>query len=581
MTTPFPEPIFDLDGSHLKNLNFGEITVGTGPNDGIWGHTNALNIQPNEKIASVIDKIATYLEDVSINNNNNPVNSVWSSTIPLQTYQAVSAMTGVLQTCVDSSKPQTDTFSVFYSNGGVLTVIFTGASGGSTTVTHTLTNNQFESINNTGVFALHTILTDSLQAGVYQLGMFLGGTSLSVPSLNAGPSVFSYQLKYLPNTLTTALAGPVLSFSVDNPAAPSAAVSGIYGITGIITNHHRSGIPVGATGDTVTCQFRVMNAIKSHYNPSHIAKIYGPNVHAPVLFPAPSFVPVPDPVSSSNGTVSVGGITNNNPVISGSFVLGAADFYDNTTMLSVLVDAVNSRGDIATTNMMASGLNWIYIDSVSVQPSTNSFTNETYIAGAWNRVDAGVGMYPSLGPGAGTFQDAPFDSTRDLSTTYEAVLVNGAYGWCNYNFSSSLNGGPDYSHLQPDPATGAAALRWVCFSKTVSVPFTRTDILLHPGATSTVWSSQDPSTDSPFLANVAVFATIRNGPANVNWFDCNKAGLLPTATGDGCLDVAASTLTKKTIIWGSPYWARTGTIFIRIGLPAGYTVSGIETLMNV
>jgi hypothetical protein len=605
MTTPLLSSILRLDGSNFINVNVSNGVIGDPPSgESIWGRNNALNIQNNDSFGSALDKIITFLEDSTISNSNNNIDRTNQITLSLNTYNAVSSMTGMLMNVIDSNKPQTNNNLIFYDNGGTLTGIVTYANNSIVNYDNILINTQKNStmittsipLNNIGVKNFITVTNDDLQNGVYSLDFYMGGNSTSVPILNAGPSIFSYQLKHVNNSNINYLSNN-LSFSVDNPINPSASTIGIFGISNIFPTGYVSGIPCLKNNDLVEVKFRANNCIRAFYNNDYVAKLFGVNVDTTILLSAPTFIPIPVsslPIPGINGLNSSGGITNNNPIYTANITLASNIYFDklSSTNLFINVEVQNSKGqksnNIIQNNIINNNTNInekIIVDSKSFGVKTDTFINEIYVIGEINRVKSGIGLFPSYTILPNGFSDDAFDNTIDANNNKELILLNGKYQFItgiNYDFSiNAIPIGPNYSSLIPEifpNVVGNYNIRWVTFCKQFpsNIYFTRINFIINTDGLNYI--SEDVQANSPIISNVKIFITIRNGTLDMPWFDCNKSGINPQNEGDGCLDTTNSTLLNKYVSCGNPNTPRNGSVFIRIGLPINMSLTGIKFL---
>lgn len=587
MSIPITSSVLNLSGQFLQNVNLAGGVIGPPPTGSTtWGRNNILSIENTDTLNTAIDKIITFVEDSTLNTPSNDIRNVTETILSMNLYSAKSAMTGTTLQCIDQNKPQTlNPQPIFYDNGGTLTVIVVYANNTILTYDNSLINTQMNStlltpiipVNNTGVKNFLTIQNDQIYNGVYSLDLFIGGNSINVPILNAGPSVFSYQLKQV-NTSNISYLSNILSFSVDNPITPSVNVNNPYGITSITSSGITSGIPCLKFNDLITCTFQPINCIRSFYNVNYLAKLSGNNIVNDVLIQAPTFIPVTPGVIPINGVISSGGITNTNPIIIGNCNLKDNTFFDNITPLTIDVTVQNSKS-VQSTNVLVSRIGNIICDTLSFKNKSLTFINENYVNGEINRVPSGINLYPNYGLTINDFSDTIFNVNTDNNSTKELILFNGKYQYLtgiNYNFTTSNPVGPDYSNLLPDTTViSMPNLRWVTFAKQFpnNVNFTRINFTITTDGIN--WNSIDDQANSPIVSNIQILATIRNGIVSMPWFDCNKAGINPQNTGDGCLDVANSTLFEKNISTGLRIY-RNGTVFIRIGLPIGMSLNGIS-----
>ena len=307
-----------------------------------------------------------------------------------------------------------------------------------------------------------------------------------------------------------------LSFWVDNPG-----ISTISGISSTLPGANTlfvSGVPSLATGENISFNFTVNGAVGKHYYATRLASLTS-SYTSDLSNIAP---PVTPPAENASVTYTAQTIT-----------VETVRYAETIPFTITGWNSKNQPGTPSISTVISR------IDTVSSEST---------------RRLSGSGQYPASGYGGA------FTSATSLKTTYteELQLLNGLYQLPATNYSSNLpTAGPDYS-------TGMGALdRWVMPSFTshngISInnvsSFTIT--ILNPSGT---WSGTETT-------GVSIYAKVEGV---TGWIDCNKAYPAigsPSANGDGALDVSNSSVYVKRVTFGPT--PRTGTLYIRIGLPVG------------
>lgn len=298
-----------------------------------------------------------------------------------------------------------------------------------------------------------------------------------------------------------------LTFYIDDPQTPS-LTSLTMTPGGTITS--KSGVPSYGVGATLSIGFTALNAIRSHFNSARVVSITAPQTGITNLSPAGA--PGANTPYSDTGTLTVA---------SGQY----------TENVIATLTAYNSKGG-STTGTVS---NTVRVDTIGTE----------------TRVVSTTGQFPASGYGGA------YDSNQSLSLTKELQFIAGAFRYPPLvSYVSSKPAGPDYSSLTPD---SYASMRWVTFnfgavSSASSVTFT---LQSASGFTSTLQSG------------VVIYVKVEG---QTGWLDANLAypGVgSPSVNGDGALDVGSSSATFKRVTFGGT--VRTGTVYVRIGLPAGST----------
>lgn len=301
----------------------------------------------------------------------------------------------------------------------------------------------------------------------------------------------------------------VLTFWVDNPT--TATVSNDSVNLGSVATHKISGVPTLDAGTTLPVTFRVSNAVGKHYSTTKIADVTSSNTSTANVAPSGTYTEGQDiDLSSINVTAN-------------------SSSYSENIQLSL--KGYNSKNVAGTAKTLSTGAR---IDTVSVETA---------------RKVSGSGQYPATGYGGS------YDSTQDLKTSYteELQLLNGRYQIPSGNYSSNLpDAGPDYS-------TGMGSSdRWVTFQPTS---------LSNNSAFTITFNGTQGTWSGTATTGLKVYAKVEGV---TGWIDCNAAypGTgSPSADGDAAMVFGSSSTTVKRVTFGST--ARTGTLYIRIGLPTG------------
>lgn len=301
-----------------------------------------------------------------------------------------------------------------------------------------------------------------------------------------------------------------VAFYVDDPGSPT--LSNLQ-IQPSGTTAYKSGVPYYAAGATMAVRFAAAGAVQSHYSTGPVVTITT-NVSSGTVQKSPASAPAAYSTYSDNGQATVvGGVY--------------------TEAVQASVTAYNSK-------------------QVASAPSTVSSSIRVDTIGTEARVTSGTGQFPTSGYGQA------YDSTLSLASNKALQYLAGAYRYPPaVSYAASLPAGPDYSALTPDTYNN---MRWVTFqfgtvSSATSVSFT---LQSASGFTATLQSG------------FALYVRVDGATPTAGWVDGNAAYSgtgSPTNNGDGALDVSQSTTTFKRITFGST--VRTGTVFVRIGIPQG------------
>ena len=319
-----------------------------------------------------------------------------------------------------------------------------------------------------------------------------------------------------------------LNFWTDNPSTPT--ITGNSYTLPSADTLFISGVPSLKAGDPVTYAFTVNTAVGKHYNATELASLTssyttGLSIAPPVTPPAENAAV---PYTSQIVTASTG-------VYSESIAFTITGYNSMGTAGIPLSQTVNAR-----------------IDTVS---------NES------TRRLSGSGQFPASG------YALTFDPTQSLKTAYaeELQMIDGYYQLPYASYTSNVpTAGPDYS-------SGMGSLTRWCMPS-----FTSYNGISLSNVSSFTINIQNPqgTWSGTITSGLYIYATV-NGVTG--WLDCNAAypGVgTPANNGDGAMDVSNSTVYSRRITFGPT--PRTGTLYIRIGLPTGSNkkFTGI-TLTNV
>lgn len=363
----------------------------------------------------------------------------------------------------------------------------------------------------TGTYTSLQILTDlDPYAGVFgQQGFYKQLTARIVPS--PAVAVKTAHTAQLSHTSTGST--PALTWYSDDAVTPSASTPVVSGVTHT-SGKHVSGVECLTTGDTIQISSTATNAVNSFYNNSQILRFTAAYVTTLNYLPG---TPPADNASVASGTQNV--------VVASGYSAGA----------QITATAYNSAGGTGTATLTSN----VRIDSAS---------NESV------RKLSGAGDYPATGYG-GTYDTTQLLTGGDYLN--ELQMINGYYQYPPAtNYTGQLPAGPNYS-------TGLGTeYRWVTFAFTGFSGTGRTITITSPG-------NFGSNAIIPYLK---MYARVDGSSPTAGWVDLNAAYDLaipnPTANGDPAL-APGSTTGSRILTLGSV--VRTGTLYIRIGLPAGST----------
>ena len=305
----------------------------------------------------------------------------------------------------------------------------------------------------------------------------------------------------------------LLSFFIDDPVTPT--VGTITLDASGATSSHKSGVPGVAQGQNINVTFDVSDAVKTHYNPTRIARASSPQTSS-VNETLPGTPPDADDTISADINIAVSsGAYSENVVVTGTGYNSKGDTDTNTASDNIRVDTVGSEV----------------------------------------RRISGTGQYPASGYG-GTF-----DATVSLATAsnFELQYLNGRFrDPPAVNYSTRTPSGPNYSSLSYDAHN---SMRWATFSLG--------SISSASGVSFTI-NSPSNFGGSTLVTGIELYVRVDGATPTSGWINANTAypGVgNPTANGDAALNVGSSTATSKVVTFGAA--VKTGTVYVRIGIPDG------------
>ena len=306
---------------------------------------------------------------------------------------------------------------------------------------------------------------------------------------------------------------PAFTFYVDDPVSPT-GVSGTVVATGSV---YISGVPAlvgGQSGSSVTLSATASNTVGRFYNSTRIFQGSGTGI------------------SAGNYTLPSSPLSESVQSASRAFSINAGSQSENASFTVTAFNSIGTSVGSAITNTR------IRMDS-ALDPA--------------NRVKSGFGQFG--------FDGTPYEASQSIATAVEELqFLNGQFRYPTGNYTGSLPvPGPDYTSVAPGAYNN---LRWVTFNMgsitdkaNVRVDFSNTF-----------------GFSSVILTNFALQVRVNGSTPTGGWVDGNAAYSgtgNPTNDGDTALAVANSTTTSKLVTFGTA--VKTGTVFVRIGIPAGDT----------
>lgn len=491
-------------------INSNIISVGTGITLGTPTDTSLsdglLSFTPTTTVTDAIDEVNEVLNRLA------PAKPPNLSTISLSlsstTYSATETSTGVVRSSSVTSNTlaQTGITTFFYDgDSGTLSAEIDG-------VVPTGSSRILTTGNDMGTYGVLGIMTDTgFPVSGNGANFWKALTARIVPTAGLYPSglsvgIHTYQLKHTSTGNT-----PLLNFYVDDP--------GTVTISGISTSYvgsattYISGVPTLQSGTTFTSTFTVNNAVRQFYNTTRIAGVAATMLSATV-----------------------------NSIITGVQVNGAGI----TTTLTLTVGSskyAESNSLTITGHNSANTAGTPSIFDLGARVDTNSSLTES------NRKISGVGTAPSTGYGGS------WDSTTSLVTLSEELqLLNNKFQYPpSVNYSSNKPvAGPNYS------VGMGTSDRWVTFQPLTASNASNINITFN-GATN--------FGSTAIVSGLSLFVKVEGV---TGWIDGNAAyspGTNPSTNGFPALVISSSTATTKVVTFGTI--TRSGTVYVRIGLPSG------------
>jgi hypothetical protein len=325
------------------------------------------------------------------------------------------------------------------------------------------------------------------------------------PASNLSYGSHTYQMKHSLTGDTN-----LLTLYVDNPVSPTVTNASVD--LSSVTTGYVSGVPKLNSGSQIKVDFDVNSAVGKFFNSTRIADISGTVTSSTNIAPDSAGYTEGQVISINDATVSI-----------------SSSAYSESPSISIR--GYNSKGNSGSSS------------SVNLNSRVDTVSNES------SRKTSGSGEFPVSGYG-GTY-----DSTQSLKTVYteELQMLNGSYQFppaVNYSSNTPV-AGPDYS-------TGmGSGVRWVTFNPTS----------LNNASAFTLTFNGAQNFAGVETTGIEIYAKIEGV---TGWIDCNASypGVgNPSANGDPAMIFASSTAAIKRVTFGAV--TRTGTLYIRIGLPSG------------
>ena len=432
----------------------------------------------------------------------------------------------------------TPSFRVTGGTSGTNTGFWNGVSGtlnfyvngnpspdGTKTLTGTVSNSSINNGSNGGLTITDNdyYLNQTGKSGFWAAINATGRTSNTLDY-----NVFTSQTYTLTHSETGTLS---TSFYVDDPQTPSVTTPTQSG--SLSMSRYISGVPSLAAGNVININYTVNNAISKFYTSGTFATLTPNSVTNGDWGSVTAYV-IPSPplsgasISLTNQTITV----NDNR------------YSDTSTTLSTTATAYNAKGTSSISSSLS--LSSYRIDTVSNE-------NRLRAAGV---LDGNPTFYPIDFGGSYNSAEIIVNNGPNDPYNYELQLLGGSYQ-VPLPFNYSPYGGPDYSSLI------GSYNRFVLL--TGSPLNTVRNVTITFNGTSGDWTASPNGVTSGLYLNVKVGGT--------GWIDGNlpyPGGGSPSSDGDPAMNASpASTATLKQITFGSI--DRSGTIYVRIGLPAGST----------
>lgn len=474
------------------------------PTDGEFGNDGGIaGLDPTDRIADGFDKIEAILELLA------PVPPDALADVPLVlagAYSAREATTGTLITnCTSDTTPAATASNFRDGNAGTLSAEIDGAAAGSLPIT---------TADDSGTDNALTIVSDTDpyvgQAGKENFWRQLVASIIAPSALSLG--IHTYELEHS----TTGVAS--LSLTVDDPGIVTFAnlVGDSVGASSFV-----SGVPGLALGEDIDYSYDVLNAVRTHYHATRVARVESSQTSADNL--------------AAPGTPANGAILS----FSGAVQVVAAAYAED---VSVTYRGYNAEGT-AYSNALSTG---VRVDTLSNEAA---------------RLKSGQGQFPAQGSGAAQFGDAFVSSTSLVTAGNEELqLLGGQYGFPTGNYTGDYPVGPNYSAA----AGGSYAnYRWLTLNLGAIAAVVNTQINILGGMN---------LGSSTLISGLLLYVRVVGATPTTGWIDANAAypGVgNPTADGDAALVVGSSDVDTKVVTFGAA--PKTGNVWIRIGVPSAST----------
>lgn len=514
-----PTSSYALTASFVNNTgNTGSGYLVGIPVDGYYGPgtTGSIaNIQSGDRVEDALDKVENILFKLS------PTRPPNLSTKTLLLSSGYTANLQGTNTTITSAVTNNQTPTFTLAGGMVVGNAFSDGDQGQLTASVDSTNigsRQLTPSSDVGTYGALQITSDAdFYAGVSGKAGFWNALLAQIVTTESittvGPHTAQLQHTQTGNT-------PAFTFYIDDPVSPT-GVTGTVVATGSV---YISGVPAlvgGQSGSSITLSATASNTVGRFYNSTRIFQGSGTGI------------------STGNYSLPTSPMSESVQSASRVFSINVGSQSENA---SFTVTAFNSIGTSVSSTISNTH---IRIDSV-LDPS--------------NRVRSGINQYPVSGSGFGDF-GGMFQSSESLvSSNEELQLLNGQYRYPTGTYTGSLPiPGPDYTTVTPGIYNN---IRWVTFNMGT----------ITNKANVRIDFSNTVGFGSVLLSNFALYVRVNGSTPTNGWVDGNAAypGTgNPTNNGDAALAVANSTTTSKLVTFGTA--VKTGTVFVRIGIPAGDT----------
>jgi hypothetical protein len=362
---------------------------------------------------------------------------------------------------------------------------------------------------------------------------------------------------------------PVFRFICDNGdgVAPGTLSNGpLFTVITQSSIKYISGIPSLSIGDMVSASYSYSNVISGGKYPL-ISRFYNSTRISRFTMVASASVNVND--LDGNGLPVIGGTTSVPYAYQGTWSVPGltaaviSNMYSTNTLFNFTSYNVIGTNNNTTSNygFSANGgaftMSKIYIDTVSDETA---------------RIRSGDGLYPIFGSGVTAFGElySPTYSLLNLqggtgsTVSGEMMLQNGSYKYPTGDYSyNHPTAGKNYNELLSSPFN-YLTYRWVTFN-----------VGTITSSTSFVLTIAGSGITGLPTSNFRMYVTVMSaGTPVVGWLDVNApfvSGSTPASNGDACYDSSSSTATSRKVLFGTT--SRTGTVYVRIGIPLGSLIT--------